>query len=86
MLNAPKPRVKSAALQARLALLQKQLEQQQYDAMVQDITHAVSVICKLLLSSGLMLLSSNDRYLLEYPMIDVMFVPSRTGARGNSKE
>lgn len=42
ILNGPKPRVKSAALQARLALLQKQLEQQQYDAMVQDITRAVS--------------------------------------------
>ncbi|CAL8469465.1 g9006 [Coccomyxa elongata] len=40
VLKPPKPRVKSAALQARLALLQRQLEQKQYDAMVHDITTA----------------------------------------------
>lgn len=51
VLNTPQPRIKSAALQARLAELKKQLEQQQYDAMVQDITRAVSAPISLHIAS-----------------------------------
>ena len=41
VLRPPKARVRSPALQAHIASLQKRLEQRQYDAMVHDVTHAV---------------------------------------------
>ena len=40
-LQGPKPRAKSPALQARLAELQKKLEQHQYDVMLQGIAEKV---------------------------------------------
>jgi hypothetical protein len=42
VLASPKPRKKSPELLARLETLQRQLEQQQYDRMVRDVTVAVS--------------------------------------------
>ena len=44
-LQRPRVRVKSPALQARLAELQKKLEQHQYDVMLQGIAEKVLGLC-----------------------------------------
>ena len=41
VLRSPMARTRDPVLQARLAILQKNLDQQQYDAMVSDINHSV---------------------------------------------
>ncbi len=41
VLPALAPRERSAALEARCAVLRKRLEQQQYDALVHDVTQPV---------------------------------------------
>ncbi len=47
-LQGPRVRVRSPALQARLAELQKKLEQHQYDVMLQGIAEKVNSACSCL--------------------------------------